>query len=309
MCCGGRWRSDRADPPGGARAHRRRRSRGRDHRAAPRRAGVPGSALRCARGGRRPFPPGGAAARAGAARTRPDSPLEVGHAPALPTVPVELVCADHDDPEVLAGFPAQLDRSACVVMTHDHQLDQAAVEWALARGFGFVGGVGSRAKAARTRARLEAKGAGAAESRGCACLSASTSARVPLPRSRWPSARSSSAGAPSCSRPAGRGVRSRRGPSGPTSGAAAAPGESTSRQRLRGNEQQEGPGPSRPRPTPRRAATWRSRWCWQPVAAIASAVPRRSSPGRRGRPELPSCRWRSHTRRRASRPTAGSCWW
>jgi len=44
------------------------------------------------------------------------------------------------------------------VMTHDHQLDQKVVEWALAKGFGFVGGVGSRAKAARTRQRLEAKG-------------------------------------------------------------------------------------------------------------------------------------------------------
>jgi xanthine dehydrogenase accessory factor len=90
----------------------------------------------------------------------PDSPLEVGHAPAPPTAPVELLCAEHDDPETLAGFPERLDRSACLVMTHDHQLDQAAVEWALARGFGFVGGVGSRAKAARTRARLEAKDVG-----------------------------------------------------------------------------------------------------------------------------------------------------
>jgi xanthine dehydrogenase accessory factor len=43
-------------------------------------------------------------------------------------------------------------------MTHDHQMDQAAIEWAIARGFGFVGGVGSRGKAARTRQRLEAKG-------------------------------------------------------------------------------------------------------------------------------------------------------
>jgi xanthine dehydrogenase accessory factor len=93
----------------------------------------------------------------------PDSPLEVGHAPAPPTAPVELLCAEHDDPETLAGFPERLDRSACLVMTHDHQLDQAAVEWALARGFGFVGGVGSRAKAARTRARLEAKGVDAAD--------------------------------------------------------------------------------------------------------------------------------------------------
>ena len=45
----------------------------------------------------------------------------------------------------------------CLVMTHDHALDQRAIEWALRRGFAFVGGVGSRAKAERTRQRLEAK--------------------------------------------------------------------------------------------------------------------------------------------------------
>jgi xanthine dehydrogenase accessory factor len=49
-------------------------------------------------------------------------------------------------------------RGACLVMTHDHALDQRAIEWALRRGFAFVGGVGSRAKATRTRQRLEAKG-------------------------------------------------------------------------------------------------------------------------------------------------------
>lgn len=49
-------------------------------------------------------------------------------------------------------------RGACLVMTHDHALDQRVVEWALRRGFAFVGGVGSRAKAERTRQRLEAKG-------------------------------------------------------------------------------------------------------------------------------------------------------
>ena len=32
------------------------------------------------------------------------------------------------------------------------------MEWALRRGFAYVGGVGSRAKAERTRQRLEAKG-------------------------------------------------------------------------------------------------------------------------------------------------------
>ena len=46
----------------------------------------------------------------------------------------------------------------CLVMTHEHALDQRAIEWALRRGFAFVGGVGSRAKAERTRQRLEAKG-------------------------------------------------------------------------------------------------------------------------------------------------------
>lgn len=49
-------------------------------------------------------------------------------------------------------------RGACLVMTHDHALDQAAIEWAMERGFAFVGGIGSRAKAERTRQRLEARG-------------------------------------------------------------------------------------------------------------------------------------------------------
>jgi xanthine dehydrogenase accessory factor len=73
--------------------------------------------------------------------------------------PVRVVHADHDDPETLRGLPtSSLARSALVVMTHDHQLDQAVIEWAIGKGFGFVGGVGSRAKAVRTRERLQAKG-------------------------------------------------------------------------------------------------------------------------------------------------------
>ncbi len=76
--------------------------------------------------------------------------------------PVRLVHGDPDDPEVLQGFPADRSRCVALVMTHDHQLDQAAIEWAIGRGFGFIGGVGSRAKAARTRQRLEAKGLPAA---------------------------------------------------------------------------------------------------------------------------------------------------
>jgi len=47
---------------------------------------------------------------------------------------------------------------AVLAMTHDHQLDQRVIEWALREGYAFVGGVGSRAKHERTKARLEAKG-------------------------------------------------------------------------------------------------------------------------------------------------------
>lgn len=73
------------------------------------------------------------------------------------TNPIRVLCAEHDDPAVRQSFPQDLHRVAALVMTHDHQIDQAVIEWALREGFGFVGGVGSRAKAAKTRARLEAK--------------------------------------------------------------------------------------------------------------------------------------------------------
>jgi xanthine dehydrogenase accessory factor len=71
---------------------------------------------------------------------------------------VRVVHADHDDPELLAGFAGEPRDAVVLVMTHDHQLDQDAIEWAVRKGFGYVGGVGSRAKAVKTRARLEAKG-------------------------------------------------------------------------------------------------------------------------------------------------------
>lgn len=81
------------------------------------------------------------------------------------------VCDDREsfaDPARLPGasvhagtwesLGAQVPRDgALLVMTHDHALDQAAIEWALREGYALVGGVGSRAKLARTRARLEAK--------------------------------------------------------------------------------------------------------------------------------------------------------
>jgi xanthine dehydrogenase accessory factor len=66
---------------------------------------------------------------------------------------VRMVVGDYDD--VGRDLPG---RAAVLVMTHDHALDQEVIEWALRRGFAFVGGVGSRAKAKRTHDRLEAKG-------------------------------------------------------------------------------------------------------------------------------------------------------
>lgn len=70
---------------------------------------------------------------------------------------VRCINGDYDDVE--DADP----RGVCLVMTHDHLLDQQAIEWALAKGFAFVGGVGSRAKAERTRQRLEAKGVSEAD--------------------------------------------------------------------------------------------------------------------------------------------------
>ncbi len=81
-----------------------------------------------------------------------------GRVAAASALGVIVVEADHDDPEVLEQLACDPRGAALVVMTHDHQLDQRVVEWALGRGFSFVGGVGSRAKAARTQKRLEAKG-------------------------------------------------------------------------------------------------------------------------------------------------------
>ena len=65
---------------------------------------------------------------------------------------VRCINGDHDDVEDVDP------RGICLVMTHDHQLDQDVIAWALGKKFAFVGGVGSQAKAERTRQRLEAKG-------------------------------------------------------------------------------------------------------------------------------------------------------
>lgn len=70
---------------------------------------------------------------------------------------VRCLVGEHDDPECDLT-PEAAPRTAVLVMTHDHGLDQRVIEWALSRGAGFVGGVGSRAKAKRTRDRLSSKG-------------------------------------------------------------------------------------------------------------------------------------------------------
>lgn len=69
-----------------------------------------------------------------------------------------VLCDDH---RALAAHVST--RGAVLVMTHDHALDQEAIAWALAAGYAFVGGVGSRAKCLRTRARLEARGVSEAD--------------------------------------------------------------------------------------------------------------------------------------------------
>lgn len=68
-------------------------------------------------------------------------------------VGVRTILGDYDD--VGKAFPRS---TAVLAMTHDHALDQRVIEWALKRGFAYVGGVGSRAKAKRTQDRLEARG-------------------------------------------------------------------------------------------------------------------------------------------------------
>jgi len=75
---------------------------------------------------------------------------------------VRCIVGEFDDPECDLT-PVTAPQTAVLAMTHDHGLDQRVIEWALTRGAGFVGGVGSRAKAKRTRDRLEAKGFGAAD--------------------------------------------------------------------------------------------------------------------------------------------------
>jgi xanthine dehydrogenase accessory factor len=90
-------------------------------------------------------------ARVGFAVTVADARAGWGEADRIPGVR----CLQEDYDAAGANIPRA---GVVLVMTHDHQLDQQAIEWALKQGFAYVGGVGSRAKAKRTRDRLEAKG-------------------------------------------------------------------------------------------------------------------------------------------------------
>lgn len=112
-------------------------------------------------------------ARIGFAVTVVDSREEWGEDGRIPGV--RCVVGDYDD---VGKEMSTL--GAFLVMTHDHALDQQAIEWAIGRGFAFVGGVGSRAKAQRTRDRLLAKGVSEADAaRVQMPLGVSIGARLP----------------------------------------------------------------------------------------------------------------------------------
>jgi xanthine dehydrogenase accessory factor len=77
------------------------------------------------------------------------------------TSTVTLVCGAHDSTAVAQALGPVVERSAALVMTHNHEHDEEALEWALRAGFALVGGVGSRRKVQRLRASLLERGVAA----------------------------------------------------------------------------------------------------------------------------------------------------
>jgi xanthine dehydrogenase accessory factor len=67
-----------------------------------------------------------------------------------------VLATSHDHPQVVDALGGSVDDAAALVMTHDHDLDEQVLSWALEQKFALVGGVGSRHKAARLRARWAA---------------------------------------------------------------------------------------------------------------------------------------------------------
>lgn len=66
------------------------------------------------------------------------------------------VDARHGPPgEVANDVPL---KAPVVVATHSHELDEAALVWAVDRGHAYIGGVGSRRKAAKLRKTLQERG-------------------------------------------------------------------------------------------------------------------------------------------------------
>lgn len=83
----------------------------------------------------------------------------VVEASGLPASPhLQLLHAAHDEPAVLQALGAPAAQCAALVMTHDHELDAVALEWAVRCGFAFVGGVGSQRKAQQLVRRLTGAG-------------------------------------------------------------------------------------------------------------------------------------------------------
>jgi xanthine dehydrogenase accessory factor len=74
-----------------------------------------------------------------------------------------VLARSHDHSQVLDALGGSVAGAAALVMTHDHDLDEQVLGWALGQRFALVGGVGSRHKAARLRARWAAAGVAQAD--------------------------------------------------------------------------------------------------------------------------------------------------
>jgi xanthine dehydrogenase accessory factor len=66
------------------------------------------------------------------------------------------VAVHHGSPDAVADkIPV---RAPVVAATHEHDLDEAAIVWAVERGHAYVGGIGSKGKAHKIRKALTDRG-------------------------------------------------------------------------------------------------------------------------------------------------------
>ena len=77
---------------------------------------------------------------------------------------VDVACGEYDE----IGKTADVS-GACLTMTHDHGLDQDVIEWALRRGFAFVGGVAAERRPSAPRSGSRTKIFQRLIARACAC--------------------------------------------------------------------------------------------------------------------------------------------